>query len=53
MPGTVGESERLLDSKEHLDWLEIDLNVAEIITVQDYKHKKIEVNGRTRIECYS
>ena len=53
VPGTVGESERLLDSKEHLDWLEIDLNVAEIITVQDYKHKKIEVNGRTRIECYS
>ena len=49
----MGESERLLDSKEHLDWLEIDLNVAEIITVQDYKHKKIEVNGRTRIECYS
>ena len=27
-------------SKEHLDWLKTDLNVAEIITVQDYKHKK-------------
>ena len=26
-----------LGSKEHLDWLKIDLNMAEIITVQDYK----------------
>ena len=24
-------------SKEHLDWLNIDSNAAEIITVQDYK----------------
>ena len=31
---------KLLGSKEHLDWLKIDLNVAEIITVQDYKHTK-------------
>ena len=30
----------LLGSKEHLDWLKIYLNVAEIITVQDYKHTK-------------
>ena len=30
----------LLCSKEHLDWLKIDLNVAKIITVQDYKHTK-------------
>ena len=29
-----------LDSKEHLDWFKIDLNVAEIITVQGYRHKK-------------
>ena len=29
-----------LGSKEHLDWLKIYLNVAEIITVQDYKHTK-------------
>ena len=29
-------------SKEHLDWLKTDLNVAEIITVQDCKtHTKI------------
>ena len=27
-------------SKEHLDQFEIDLDVAEIITVQDYKCKK-------------
>ena len=26
-------------SKEHLDWLKIDFNVAEIITVQDYNTK--------------
>ena len=31
---------KFLDSKEHLDWLEIDLNVAEIIPAQYYKHKK-------------
>ena len=29
-----------LGSKEHLDWLKIDLNAAEIITVQDYKCTK-------------
>ena len=28
---------KLSGSKEHLDWLKIDLNVAKIITVQDYK----------------
>ena len=33
---TLGKS---LGSKEHLDWLEIDLNVAEIIIALDYKHK--------------
>ena len=27
-------------SKEHLNWLEIDLNAAEIITAQDYKSAK-------------
>ena len=27
-------------SKEHLDWVKTDLNAAEIITTQDYKHKK-------------
>ena len=31
---------KFLGSKEHLDWLKIDLNVTEIITVHDYKHKK-------------
>ena len=39
-----------LDSKEHLDWLMIDLNVAEIITIQDYKHTK-NVNGSTHTQC--
>ena len=29
-----------LGSKEHPDWLKIDLNAAEIITVQDYKGSK-------------
>ena len=30
-----------LGSKEHLDWLKIDLNATEIITVWHYKHKKL------------
>ena len=29
-----------LGSKEHQDWLKINLNAAEIITVQDYKCTK-------------
>ena len=32
---------KFLGSKEHLDWLKIDLNVTEISTVEDYKHIKI------------
>ena len=31
---------KFLGSKEHLVWLKIDLNMAEIITVQDYKRTK-------------
>ena len=31
---------KCLGSKEHLDWLKIDLNVAKIITVQDNKCTK-------------
>ena len=39
---------KFLRSKEHLDWLKIDLNAAEIITVQDYKHtKKTNMDGST------
>ena len=35
-------------SKEYLGWLKIDLNAAEVITVQDY----CEVhNGSTHILC--
>ena len=34
-----------------VDWFKIDLNVAEIITVQDYKHKKINMNGNKHIKC--
>ena len=37
----VGLLRKFLDSKEHLNWLKIDVNVAEIITIQDYKHKKL------------
>ena len=29
---------KFLGSKEHLDWLKIDLNLAEIRTAQDYIH---------------
>ena len=32
---------KILGSKEHLDWLKIDFNAAKIVTVQDYKHKKL------------
>ena len=38
---------KFLGSREHLDLLKIDLNAAEIITVQDYKCSKINVNGGT------
>ena len=31
---------KLLSSKENLDWLKIDLNMAKIITGQDYKRTK-------------
>ena len=31
---------KFLGSKEYLDWLEIDLNGAEIVTVQDYECAK-------------
>ena len=38
----VGERKpnKFSGSKEHLDWLKIDLNVVKIITVQDYKLTK-------------
>ena len=35
---------KFLGSKEHIDRLKKDLNATEIITVQDYKHKKKKVN---------
>ena len=31
---------KFLDSKDHLNWLPIVFNVAEIITLQNYKCKK-------------
>ena len=33
-----GPLRKFLGSKDHLNWLKIDLNAAEIITIQDYKH---------------
>ena len=36
-------------SRKHLDWLKIDLNAAKVITAQDYKHTKINLNGSTHI----
>ena len=44
---------KFLCSKEHLDWLKIDLNTVKIITVKDYKHKKTNVNGSTHIQANS
>ena len=34
----VGPLRKFLGSKEHLNWLKVDLNAAGIITIQDYKH---------------
>ena len=34
----VGSLRKFLGSKEHLNWLKIDLNAAEVISIQDYKH---------------
>ena len=31
---------KVLGSKEHLDWLKLDLNAAQITTVEDYKRTK-------------
>ena len=33
----VGPLRKFLGSKEHLNWLKIDLNAAEVISIQDYK----------------
>ena len=41
---------KFLGSKEHLDWLKIDYNAAEITTVQDY-NKEIDLKGSTHIQC--
>ena len=40
--GFRGQSplQKFLGSKEHLDWLKIDLNAVKIITVWDYKYTK-------------
>ena len=43
----------LLGSKEHLDWLKIDLNVAEIITVQKSTQKKLMGMEVHIIQCSS
>ena len=36
-----------LGSKEHLDWLKIELNATKIITLHDYKGAKNNVNRST------
>ena len=42
---------KFVGSKEHLHWPKIDLNGAEIITVQVIKAQEIDVNGSTHIQC--
>ena len=52
--GFSGQStlRKFLGSKEHIDWLKIDLNAAELITVQNYKYKKENnVNGSKYTQC--
>ena len=34
----VGLLRKFSGSKEYLNWLKIDLNAAEIIAIEDYKH---------------
>ena len=33
-------SKKFLGSEKHLDWVKIDFNAAEVITVQDYNNTK-------------
>ena len=41
----VEPPKKILGSKEHLDWLKLDLNAVKIRTVQDYIHTpKININ---------
>ena len=51
--GVLGGStlRKFLGPKEHLDWLKMDFYMTKMITVQDYKHKKTNVNGRTQRQC--
>ena len=48
-----GMLRKFLGSKEHLDLLKIDFNVAEIIIVQDYNKKKINVSESTHMQSSS
>ena len=41
-----------LGSNEHLDWLKTYFNAAELITVQDYRHAKTNVNGSKHIDRF-
>ena len=34
----AGSLRKFAGTKKHLNWLKIDLNATEIITIQDYKH---------------
>ena len=43
-------SKNFLGFKEHQDWLKVDLNATEIITVQGYKRAMINVNGSTHVQ---
>ena len=43
-------SKNFLGFNEHQDWLKVDLNATEIITVQGYKRAKINVNGSTHVQ---
>ena len=51
--GFRGQSTRkkILGSKEQLNWLKVDFNVAKVIAVQDYNNNKNNVNGIEHIQC--
>ena len=42
---------KFLGSKEHPDWLKIDLNAVEILLSKTINTKKTNVNESTHIEC--
>ena len=48
----MGPLRKFLGSKEHLNLLKIDLNAAEIITIQDYKHAQNQCEWKNTYKVF-